>query len=185
MSKCKNSFCEDFEKEFKNIKQSLKGVHFVHCNVCNCEISLEAIRKTAVSAHNATQKHSNQSMKIIFASPSQPMTRDYKAAAAEGTWACHTVEHQQSFHSNDCTSQLFKAIFPDSDIAKKFVSARTKIACIITDILVPYAQKKLLPDLGTQPFPILVDASNHNKVKLFSLVSTADLLKQSKRMLMF
>ena len=57
MSERKNSFRDDFEKEFKNIKQSLKGGHFAHCSVCNCEVSLEAIGKTAISAHNATQKH--------------------------------------------------------------------------------------------------------------------------------
>ena len=57
MSKRKNSFCKDFEKAFKNIKRSLKGAHFVHCNMCNCKISLEAIEKTVVSAHNASQKH--------------------------------------------------------------------------------------------------------------------------------
>ena len=53
MSKRKNSFRDDFVKEFKNIKRSLKGIHFVHCNVCDCEINLEAIGKTAISAHSA------------------------------------------------------------------------------------------------------------------------------------
>ena len=178
MSKRKNSFRDDLEKEFKNIKQSLKGVHFAHCNVCNCDINLEAIGKTAISVHNASQKHkkcaqmidSNHSMKNFFTSPFQPINSDYKAAAAEGTWAYHTVKHQQSFLSNDCTSQLFKAIFPDSGVAKKFASARTKTASIITRVLAPYAQKKLLFDLGTQPFSVSVDAYNYDKVKLFPLV---------------
>ena len=178
MSKRKNSFRDDFEKEFKNIKRSLKGIHFAHCNVCDCEINLEAIGKTAISARNATQKHkkcaqmldSNQSMESFCTRPSRPTTIDYKAAAAEGTWAYHTVKHHQSFNSNDCTSQLFKAIFPDLEVAKKFASARTKITSIITGVLAPYAQTKMLSDLGTQPFSISVDASNHKEVKLFPLV---------------
>ena len=178
MSKHKNSFRDDFEKEFKNIKRSFKRVHFAHCNVCNCDINLEGIGKTAISVHNASQKHkkcaqmidSNHSMKNFFTSLSQPMNSDYKAAAAEGTWAYQTVKHQQSFLSNDCMSQLFKAIFPDSGISRKFVSARTKTASIITEVLASYAQKKLLFNLGTQPLSISVDASNHNKVKLFPLV---------------
>ena len=87
-----------------------------------------------------------------------------KAAAAEGTWAYHTVKHHQSFNSNDCTSQLFKAIFPDSEVAKKFAFARTKITSIITGVLAPYAQTKMLSDLGTLPFSISVDASNHKEV---------------------
>ena len=178
MSKRQNSFRDDFQKEFKNIKRSLKGVHFAHCNVCDCEIKLEAIGKTAISLHNATQKHkkcarmidSNQSVKTFFARPSQPTTTYYKAAAAEGAWAYHTIKNHQSFHSNSCASQLFKAIFPDSDVAKKFASARTKVTNIVTGVLAPCAKNKLLSDLGTQPFSILVDASNHKEVKPFPLV---------------
>ena len=85
-------------------------------------INLEAIDKAALSAHNATQKHknsarqtkSNQSVKAFFKSQSAPTTLDYKTAAAEGTWAFHTVKHQQSFLSNDCTSHLFKTVFQKS-----------------------------------------------------------------------
>ena len=80
------------------------------------------------------------------------------------------MKHQQSFLSNDCTSHLFKTLFPDSDIAKKFASARTKIKSIITGVLGSYAQKILLSELGTQPFSVSVDASNHNQLKLFPLI---------------
>ena len=138
----------------------------------------EAIGKTAISVHNDTQKHkkcaqminSNQSTEKFCTRPLQPTTTDNKAAAAEGTWAYHTVKHNQLFNLNDCTSHLFKEIFPNSDVAKKFTSARTKITSINTGILVPFAQQKVLSDLGTQPFSISVDASNHNKMKLFPLV---------------
>ena len=80
------------------------------------------------------------------------------------------VKHQQSFLSNECTSHLFKTLFPDSEIAKKFASARTKTKSIIIGVLNPYAQKILLSELGTQPFSVSVDASNHNQLKLFPLV---------------
>ena len=123
-------------------------------------INLESISKAAISAHNETQKHkdfarqtkSNQSINNFFKSQSAPTNLDYKTAAAEGTWAFHTVKHQQSFLSNDCASHLFKTLFPDSDIAEQFVSARKKTKSIITGVLCPYAQKILLSELGTQPF---------------------------------
>ena len=107
------------------------------------------MEKTAISAHNATQKHrkcarmidSYQSMKVFFARSFQPTTTDCKAAAVERTWPYHTVKYQQSFHPNDFTSQLFKTIFPDSDVAKKFASTRTKIASITTGVL---AQKVVI-----------------------------------------
>ena len=113
---------------------------------------------------------SNQSMEGFCTRPSRPTTTDYKAAAAEGMWAYHTVKHYQLFNSNDCTSPLFKAIFPDVEVATKFASAKTKITSIITGVLSPYAQTKMLSDLGTQPFSISVDASNQKEVKLFPLV---------------
>ena len=112
MSKRKNFCRDDYEKEFSSIKRSLKGVHFANCSFCNCDINLESIGKAAISAHNATQKHkdfarqtkSNQSINNFFKSQSAPTNLDYKTAAAEGTWAFHSVKHQQSFLSNDCTS---------------------------------------------------------------------------------
>ena len=107
----------------------------------------------------------NQSVKAFFKSQSAPTNLDYETAVAEGTWAFHTVKHQQSFLSNDCTSHLFKTLFTDSDIAKKFASARTKTKSIITRVLGPYPQKILLSELGTQPFSVSVDASNHNQLK--------------------
>ena len=92
MSKRKNVFRDEYEREFNGVKRSLKAECFAHCDVCNCDINLEAIGKAAISAHNATQKHkksarmisSNQTMNF-FTSWSDPTTTDLKAAAAEGT----------------------------------------------------------------------------------------------------
>ena len=178
MSKRKNLFLKEYCKQFNGVKRSFKGECFAHCSVCNCDINLECIEKAAISAHIETGKHkksaqtlqSNQSMKTFFKSQSAPTADDHNAAANESTWAFHTVKHQQSFLSNDCTSNLFKAMFSDSSIAKKFSSARTKVASIITGVLAPLAQKTILSELGTQPFSISVDASNHDELKLFPLV---------------
>ena len=62
MSKRKNSYCDEYEKEFNNVKRSLKGQCFAHCSFCTCDINLEAIDKAALSAHNATQKHKNSAL---------------------------------------------------------------------------------------------------------------------------
>ena len=156
MSKRKHVFRDDYEKEFANVKQSRKGKSYAHCCYCDNEINLEAMGKTAISVHNATTRHknnarsiaSNQSMKNFFTSRTSPNNLDYKAAAAEGAWAFHTAKHQQSFLSNDCTTHLIKAIFSDSDIAKKFTSARTKTASIITGVLAPFAEISSLSELG-------------------------------------
>ena len=132
MSKCKNFYRDEYGKEFNSVKRSLKGQCFALCSFCKCDINLESIGKAAISAHNETQQHkdsarqtkSNQSIKNFLKSQSAPTNLDYQTAAAEGTWAFHTVKHQQSFLSNDCTSHLFKTLFPDSD---------SKNNCLIQD----------------------------------------------------
>ena len=71
MSKCKNFYRDEYEKEFNSVKRSLKGQCFVLCSFCKCDINLESIGKAAIFAHNETQQHkdsarqtkSNQSIK--------------------------------------------------------------------------------------------------------------------------
>jgi len=43
MSKCKNVFHDDYEKEFANVKLSRKGKSYAHCCYCDSEINLEAM----------------------------------------------------------------------------------------------------------------------------------------------
>ena len=59
--------------------------------------------------------------------------------AAEGTLAFHAVKHHHSFLSMDCTSVLLKKIFPDSNVAKKFSSGRTKTKKVVTSVLAQYS----------------------------------------------
>ena len=58
--------------------------------------------------------------------------------AAEGTLAFHAVKHRHSFLSMVCTSVLLKKIFPDSNVAKKFSSGRTKTEKVVTSLLTQY-----------------------------------------------
>ena len=135
MSKRKNFYRDEYEKEFNSVKRSLKGQCFAHCSFCKCDINLESIGKAAISAHNETQKHkdsarqtkSNQSINNFFKSQSAPTNLNYKTAAAEGTWAFHTVKHQQSFLSNDCTSHLFKTLFPTLTLQKSLPQTGQKL----------------------------------------------------------
>jgi hypothetical protein len=40
--------------------------------------------------------------------------------AAEGAYSFHTVKHHSGYERVDCTSVLYKTVFPDSEIAHKF-----------------------------------------------------------------
>ncbi|CAM2106241.1 unnamed protein product [Caretta caretta] len=58
---------------------------------------------------------------------------------AEGAFAFHTIKHRNSFKSMDCTSVLLKKTFPDSEVAQKFSSARTKTEAIVLSVLAPHS----------------------------------------------
>ena len=54
MSKRKNFYRDEYEKEFNSVKRSLNGHCFAHCSFCKYNINLESIGKASISAHNET-----------------------------------------------------------------------------------------------------------------------------------
>ena len=61
---------------------------------------------------------------------------------AETRRALYTAKHNLSFLASDHATKLFKAMFPDSEIAKSFGSGHTKTAAVITDGLAPFFLSK-------------------------------------------
>lgn len=72
------------------------------------------------------------------------------------------VEHNVPLAVSDHLSPLFKDIFPDSEIAKNYASARTKTTCIINSALV---QAALVADMKSSPFAIAIDGSNDSGIE--------------------
>uniref|UniRef100_A0A914WM39 Uncharacterized protein n=2 Tax=Plectus sambesii TaxID=2011161 RepID=A0A914WM39_9BILA len=177
--KRKSVYKVDFAKEFQGIKKGKDDYH-AHCIPCKDEINLAAMGKTAIKQHQEKPKHkenakavaTTRSLSNFMSSRSAPTTTDDKAAAAEGAWAFHVATHNQSFSSTDCCSSdaLFRTMFSDSDVAKKFSCGQDKTKVILTGVLAPYSVECLLKELGSQPFSISTDASNHKEIKLFPLV---------------
>ena len=48
-------------------------------------------------------------------------------------------------------------MFPDSQIAKKFSSARTKTTAVVTNVLAPYFHQKLVDTMKADSFSLLFD----------------------------
>ena len=69
----------------------------------------------------------------------------------------------------DCTSTLLKKIFPNSNVAKKFSSGRTKTEKVVTSVLAQYSIDTVLKsfeEIRIAYFGIATDGSNHNELKL-------------------
>lgn len=87
-------------------------------------------------------------------------------AAIEGTFAYHTVCHNHSFRSMDCTSKLLQ-----TTLEPKFSCARTKAEAIVTNIFAPNILNILHCNLKQCTFvSVLTDASNHKEIKLFPVL---------------
>ncbi|XP_077970888.1 uncharacterized protein LOC144425234 [Styela clava] len=131
-----------------------------------------------LNTHLQSEKH-RKAVRVAVASTK--MTKYFVTAgskcedeitAAEGTLAFHAVDHHHSFLSMDCTSVLLENIFPDSNVAKKFSSDRTKTEKIVTSVLAQYSIDAVLKSFEENDiayFGVATDGSNHNELKLLQL----------------
>ena len=74
--------------------------------------------------------------------------------------AVFIAHHNIPLSAMDHLSPLFRDIFPDSDIAKGFSSARTKTMCILNKALQPHFESLLVAQMKNEPFSLAVDGSN-------------------------
>ena len=63
---------------------------------------------------------------------------DNEKLKAEVLWALKVADSHYSFHSSCETSDLFKEMFPDSEIAAKFSCSETRCCYLTTHGLAPY-----------------------------------------------
>lgn len=132
-------FLSSYTKDFKFIAAGRDDFHAL-CTCCNQQIDLSSKGNGAITQHQQTKKHKESAKTAVetqaltqFLKPKRT-SEDDPVAAAEGSWSYHIAKHGQAFQSADCTSStgLFKAMFPDSGVAKEFSCAQKKTAKIIT-----------------------------------------------------
>lgn len=166
-----SSFQQAFTKEFPCIISSKKGSTFAMCTVCNCEFSVAHGGKTDVVKHVNTKKHLEKAASIeknekisFFAE-----TRDQKVIKAECLFTAFLLEHNLPLSVADHAAPLFKKMFPDSEIAKKYSCARTKTTAIVKEMAFDF-KNSVIESLKTSPFSISTDGSNSSNAKLYPIV---------------
>lgn len=172
MPKRSCKFNSDLEKEFKFLKKT-RSESDVRCEICNAEFSVSHGGRSDINKHSNSDRHKKA---LLAASSSNSLNKFFKnttlgnneveLAAAEGALAFHTVNHNQSFRSTDCTSKLIQKIFDP-----KLSCARTKSEAIIVNVLAPHVLNELKGHLEKAKFvSIYIDASNHKALKLFPIL---------------
>ncbi|KAL1268761.1 hypothetical protein QQF64_034124 [Cirrhinus molitorella] len=79
---------------------------------------------------------------------------------AEVKMAATMVQHNIPLAFSDHLSPLLKECFPDSQIAQRYSSARTKTSAIINKCIAPYLMNEQVKNLCSQPFTLATDGSN-------------------------
>lgn len=79
------------------------------------------------------------------------------------------VEHNIPLSASDHAGLLFRKMFPDSELAKKYGSARTKTTCTIS-ALARSSHSNVVSALERQPFSVSTDGSNDSDFKLYPIV---------------
>ena len=84
---------------------------------------------------------------------------------AEVLWTLNTISKQQSYNGNDSISELFKCMFPDSDIATTFTCGPDKTAYIAKFGLAVYIKEELVSQVNKSPFVLMFDESLNETTK--------------------
>lgn len=174
MPKRKCSFNISLQQKYPFIKKRKDDSADVTCEKCRTDFSVGHGGASDIEKHLKSEKHrladqaaaSSSSMLNFFKKTDSPTSKDLDIAAAEGTWAFHTVQHNHSFRSNDCSSPLIQACFE-----QKFRCARTKSQAIVVNVLATMATEDLKEHLRkANCITLLTDASNHGSIKLFPVL---------------
>lgn len=137
------------------------GDTYARCTICASDFSISHGGRHDVTTHVRGKHHkemasastSMRSVATYFRAPTQSVIE------AESLWSKFVCKHNLSFQTSDHATKLFRRMFPDSEIAKKFCCGHTKTAAIIKEALAPHYLEKTLHDM-LPFFSVMMDESN-------------------------
>ena len=154
---------------------SKKGVSYVCCTLCHTEFSIASGGIHDVRRHAEGKKHrefarsvsSQVPIKAALQSSSATVSVDRQVTAAEVYFSTFVAEHNLPFLASDHFTKLCKVMFPDSEIAKKFSSGRTKTTAIVKHALAPVLNADVITSCQSSPFSVLCDGGNDQTDRKF------------------
>ena len=147
------------------ITRSDKGDTYAFCTVCDSKFSVASGGRNDIERHlKGTVHGSNVSASKQTVNLKSLFTHDVpdKVTKAEVLFANFVAEHNLPFLVADHFTQLCKVMFPDSDIASKFSSKRTKTTHMINGAIAPVFNKKVTSLCKKEKFSVMIDESNDN-----------------------
>ncbi|XP_041668456.1 uncharacterized protein LOC121526132 isoform X4 [Cheilinus undulatus] len=84
---------------------------------------------------------------------------------SEVLWILNTVVKHQSYNSNEGIGELFRSMFPDSQIASTFASGKDKTAYITCFGLAPFIKNELICSVNKSFFVLMFDETLNHATK--------------------
>jgi hypothetical protein len=85
------------------------------------------------------------SQKVTSYFTKETITNEDKHIAAEkGLFAFHTIKHNHSFRSMDCTSSVIRNLH-----VQKFSCGQMKSEAVVVNVLAPFAMQQILEEMET------------------------------------
>jgi hypothetical protein len=140
-------FTESLEAEYPFLKED-QQVGKVQCSICKSQFSIEHGGRCDIPQHIKKIKHAiaakteSCSKKVTSYFTKEIITDECKHIAAEGLFAFHTLTHNHSFRSMDCTSSVIRRLHE-----VKFSCGRTKCETIVVNVLAPFAMQQISEEL--------------------------------------
>jgi hypothetical protein len=129
----KQSFKKEYSVKWPFILPSIKDTFTARCQICSCDISIAHGGATDIVLHISRKKHREAAEAVRSTANITSMMRqrtDYSVTRAETLMTNFFIEHNIAFAAADHLTDLVKVMFPDSNIASKFASRRTKTSAI-------------------------------------------------------
>ena len=136
------------DKDLSCSHQGLKDVKD-HCN-----------KPSHLQAHSSLKKQS----RLPSSFTGENSSKRKKVLNAEVMVSNFIVQHNLSISVADHLDQLFKNIFPDSQIASSYACPKIKTFCIINKAFQLYYHKQIIDYCKNHPFTVRHDGSNDTAV---------------------
>ena len=171
------SFKEDYSTKYPCIKKSTQGEHYAHCTICSSDFSISASGIFDITRHIGGKKYikmarlqqANSTVTDFFQSESSTTPLKHKVIGTELLWSRFIVENNIPISVSDHATKLFKVMFPDSGIAMKFSSCRTKTTALLK-FGAKTVEDEVVKSVNQKSLALCTDGSNDKKEKFYPII---------------
>ena len=165
----------EYSHKWPVLTKSSVSASYVRCQLCQSDFSVAHGGAADCGKHLRSAKHISLEQNRTSASASNMLQyfsaeKDQSVVRAEVLFTQFLIEHNIPLAAADHSSKLFRAMFPDSNIARQYACGRTKTTAIV-ETLADDTDDIISQCLRSGPFSLATDGSTDmDSVKLYSLV---------------